>query len=305
MASMPGMSMRRRAVMVWVVLGFVWGATWLFIKTGLHDLPPFSFAAWRFVLALLPLALLMRWRRVPFPTRRTDWLLLAGSGLLGFPVGYGLVFWGEKHISSGLTAILFTSYPLFGVVLAHLLVANERLTIRKTIGVLTGIGGVALIFGDGLALSNPGALAGAAAVVVSAVSSALGAVLIKRFGAHLDPLVITVVQMAVGVVPLIVLGVALEGDPLRLHWTPMALVSLAYLAFVGSSFAFVLWYWLIRTVEVGRAQLLPLFNTLVAVLLGWLVLGEPLGWRELAGGTAILVGLAVAVLRPGWRPRRD
>ena len=288
-------------VLAWLSLGLIWGATWLFIKIGLADVPPFTFAAIRFFIAAVPLFVLLRVRRTPLPRKMSDWVLTVSTGVLGFAIGYGLVYWGEQHISAGLTAILFTTYPLFGLVFAHFLVPGEPITMRRLVGVVVGIAGVALIFGEQLTLGSALAVLGSLAVVVSAACAALSSVLIKARGGHLDPAFLTVAQILVGAVPLLVVGLLLEGSPFDLHWTPMALVSLAYLAFFGSSLAFVIWYWLIRAIKVTTAQLLPFVNTLVAVVLGAVVLDEELGWRALAGGAAILLGLAVALVPNGRR----
>jgi len=289
-------------VLAWLSLGLIWGGTWLFIKIGLADLPPFTFAAIRFLLAAVPLLVLVRLRRTPLPRMKSDWVLTVFTGLLGFTAGYGLVFWGEQRIPAGLTAILFTTYPLFGMVFAHFLVHGEPITLKRLAGVVLGIGGVALIFGEQLTLCSSGAVLGSLAVVVSAACAALSSVLIKARGGHLDPAFVAVAQILVGALPLLAAGLLLEGSPLSLRWTPMALASLGYLAFVGSSLAFVLWYWLIRAIKVTTAQLLPFVNTLVAVILGAVVLDEELGWRALAGGAAILMGLAVALV-PNGRSR--
>jgi drug/metabolite transporter (DMT)-like permease len=283
-------------VVAWLALGLIWGATWVFIKLGLTDVPPFTFAAIRFFVAMVPLALFVRLRRTPLPKNRSDWTLIAVTGFMSFGLSYGLVYWGEEHVSAGLTAILFTTYPLFGLVFAHVLVKEEPITLHRLIGVVLGIGGVALIFGEQLTLRSPGAALGSLAVVVAAAAAALSSVLIKVRGGHVDPASLTVAQMVFGAVPLLAVGWLLEGGPLHLHWTPMALVSLGYLALVGSSLAFVLWYWLIRAIKVTTAQLLPFVNTLVAVGLGAAVLGEKPGWRALVGGAAILLGLAFAVV---------
>jgi drug/metabolite transporter (DMT)-like permease len=276
----------------------------VFIKVGLADVPPFTFAAIRFLVAIVPLLVFVRVRRIPLPRRRSDWTLTAVTGLLGFTAGYGLVFWGEQHISAGLTAILFTTYPLFGLVFAHFLVKDEPITARRLAGVALGIAGVAVIFGEQIALGSRGAMLGSASVVAAAACAALSSVLVKARGGHLDPAFLTVGQMVAGVIPLTLIGLVLEGSPLALRWTPMALVSLAYLAFVGSSLAFVLWYWLIREIKVTTAQLLPFVNTLVAVVLGAVFLEEKLGLRALAGGGAILAGLAVSLSR-GRRPSQS
>jgi drug/metabolite transporter (DMT)-like permease len=290
-------------VFAWISLGLIWGATWLFIKIGLGDVPPFTFAAIRFFVASVPLLVLLRARRTPLPRSASDWILTVGTGVLGFGFGYGLVYWGEQRISAGLTAILFTTYPLFGLVFAHFMVPGEPITVPRLAGVALGIAGVALIFGEQLAVGSPAALLGSLAVVVSAACAALSSVLIKARGGHLDPVFLSVAQLLTGAVPLLVAGMLLEGSPLSLRWTPMALVSLGYLAFFGSALAFVIWYRLIRAIKVTTAQLLPFVNTLVAVILGAVVLGEEHGWRALAGGAAILLGLAVALVPDGRRPQ--
>jgi drug/metabolite transporter (DMT)-like permease len=290
-----------RKVVAWLALGFIWGGTWLFIKIGLADVPPFTFAALRFFLAAVPLLVLVRVRRTPLPRSRGDWVLTVGTGLLGFAAGYGLVFWGEQHIPAGLTAILFTTYPLFGMVFAHFMVPAEQITLKRLAGVVLGIAGVALIFGEQITLGTSASVLGSLAVVVSAACAALSSVLIKARGGHLDPAFLSVAQILTGAVPLLAAGLLLEGGPFDLRWTPMAVVSLGYLAFFGSALAFVLWYWLIRAIKVTTAQLLPFANTLVAVVLGAVVLDEELGWRALAGGAAILLGLAVALVPNGRR----
>ena len=275
----------------------------MFIKVGLADLPPFTFAAIRFSVAIVPLLVLVRARRTPLPRRKADWVLTVVTGLLGFTAGYGLVFWGEEHISAGVTAILFTTYPLFGQVFAHFLVKEEPITARRLVGVMLGIAGVVIIFGDQFALGAPGAALGSLSVVGAAACAAVSSVLVKARGGHLDPALLTLGQMIAGTGPLLLIGVLVEGSPVSLHWTPMALVSLAYLAFVGSSLAFVLWYWLIRAIKVTTAQLLPFVNTLVAVILGAMFLDEKPGVRALVGGAAILLGLATS-LSPGRRAPR-
>jgi drug/metabolite transporter (DMT)-like permease len=291
---------RSSTTLIWAVLGFVWGSTWLFIKVGLQDLPPFTFAGVRFAIALVPLALFLWIRRLPMPRGRGEWALLSTTGLISFAAGYGLVFWGEQYISSGLTALLFTTYPFFGLILAHFFLPSEPLSSRKLAGVVLGVIGVAVIFAGELKVQGSAGLWGGVAVLLSAALSPLSGVLVKKWGGHLDPVVVSVWQMGFGGLPLLALGLLFEPSPLDYPWTPKALFSLFYLALVGTSLAFVLWYKLIQSTEVTRAQAMPLINTLVAALLGWLVLDEKFGVRGAAGGAAVLLGLGLTL----WRPRR-
>jgi drug/metabolite transporter (DMT)-like permease len=136
-------------------------------------------------------------------------------------------------------------------------------------------------------------------VLVASLAGAQAGVLVKARGTHLDPAVLAGVQMAFGSVPLLVGGALLEGNPLRLAWSPAALASLAYLTVVGSVVAFLAYYWLIRHIEVTRVLLIPLITPLVAVGLGYAFLGERVTWGTALGGVSILGGVALAVWNGG------
>ncbi len=284
-----------KPALVWLILSLIWGSTWLFIKVGLEDLEPFTFAAFRFTVAILALLPVVIVRRVQLPRDATDWWLMIVSGLLTFAAAYGLVFWGEQYISSGLAALLFGTFPLFGLLIAHLCLPSERMTLTKVLGVLLGIGGIGLVFSNELAVTGISALWGSIAIVAAAACSAYADVLIKLRGGQLDSSLLTLVQMIAGLIPLTLIGTVLEGDPRDLRWTPLAVFSVLYLGVVGSAVAFVLFYWLIKHMEVTKTMLLTLVTPLVAVLLGVLLLDEPLTWRTTTGGTAILAGLGLTV----------
>lgn len=284
-------------VLVWILLGTIWGSTWLFIKIGLEDLPPFTFAGIRFVISVVPLTIILLWQRKELPKDRESWALMIVTGLLIFALNYGLVFWGENYISSGLTAILYTTFPLFGLVMAHFMLPSEPITIRKLSGVLIGMAGVALIFSRQIQVHHEMAIWGSVAIILASLGTSFANVQIKKRGGNLDPVVLTTVQMIVGLVPLLLIGFAVEGNPLDFNWTPMAWISLLYLALIGSSLAFALLYWLIKNMEVTRTQLMPLLSTIIAVLLGAVTLGEQITWQTGAGGIAVLFGIAIATYR--------
>ena len=290
-----------KARIVWLILCCIWGSTWLFIKIGLTDLPPLTFAGIRFLLASLILALLVTARRARWPRTRRDWLLIAVVGVLQFALNYGLVFWGEQHISSGLAAVLQATFPAFGLVLAHLYLPQERMTPGRVLGVLLGVFGVAVIFSDQLRISGSMALLGSVALVLSAFFGSYSNVLVKAYGAQIDPQAFAAGQMIFGFVPLLAIGIATEGNPFSFHWTPMALVSLVYLTVIGSVVAFALYYWLVRNMDVTNTMLIALVTPVVAVILGMIVLHEKLNWRLLAGGACIISGLGMIVLR---KPRK-
>lgn len=286
-----------RARIVWLVLCAIWGSTWLFIKLGLRDLPPVTFAGIRFVIASLILLsiVLIRGRRIP--RARADWVLIAVTGLLAFAINYGLLFWGEQHISSGLAALLQTTIPAFGLLIAHVHLPSERMTMAKVFGVILGIVGVGVIFSNQLHSEGPQALWGSAAIVFGAFCVAYANVLVKARGGHLDAAMLAAGQMFFGLIPLLLVGISMEGNPLYFHWTVMALVALLYLVLVGSVVAFLLYYWLVRNMDVTKTMLISLVTPLVAVTLGMIVLDERLSWRTIMGGACIMSGIGLIVLR--------
>ena len=286
-----------KARLVWLILCGIWGSTWLFIKLGLADLPPITFAGIRFVIACTILFLLIRIRRIPLPRASRDWTLLAVSGVLSFGLNYGLVFWGEQYITSGLAALLQATLPAFGLVFAHFHLPGERLSWTRIGGVVLGVFGVGVVFSNQLVIAGTRALAGCVALILSAMFAAYSNVLVKRYGKNLNPAVLSAGQMFFGLLLLLAVGIPLEGNPLRLHWTPMAVIALSYLAIVGSVIAFLLYYWLVLNMDVTKSMLIALVTPVVAVILGMIVLDEEFGWRTLAGGAMIILGIGFIVVR--------
>jgi len=286
-----------KARLVWLILCGIWGSTWLFIKLGLADLPPITFAGIRFVIACTILFSLIRIRRISMPRARADWILLACSGILSFGFNYGLVFWGEQYITSGLAALLQSTLPAFGLVFAHFHLPAERLSWTKIVGVVLGVVGVGVVFSNQLTVAGSRALAGCVALILSAMFAAYSNVLVKAYGKHLNPAVLSAGQMFFGLLLLLAVGIPLEGNPFRFHWTPIAVVALLYLAIVGSVIAFLLYYWLVLNMDVTKSMLIALVTPVVAVILGMIVLDEEFGWRTLAGGAMIILGIGLIVVR--------
>lgn len=286
-----------KARLVWLILCGIWGSTWLFIKIGLNDLPPLSFAAIRFVIAAAILWVIVLFRRLRVPRSGKELLLLAGTGVLGFTVNYGLIFWGEQYISSGLAALLQSTIPAFGLLFAHLHLPAERMTPAKVLGVVLGVLGVGVIFSNQLSLAGPRAFAGSVAIVISAAGAAYSNVLIKSYGGKIEPTIIAATQMSFGLIPILLIGLIWEGNPLNFRWTGMAMVSLLYLAIIGSVIAFILYYWLVQHMDVTKSMLIALVTPVTAVVLGMIVLGEQMDWRTVAGGVLVLSGIALVVIR--------
>ena len=286
-----------KARLVWLVLCGIWGSTWLFIKLGLGDLPPFTFAGIRFVIACTILLSLIRIRGLPLPRKRADWILLAITGILAFGFNYGSVFWGEQYVSSGLAALMQATIPAFGLVFAHFHLPGERLSWSRIGGVILGVCGVGVVFSNQLAVAGRQAVIGCVVLIFGSMCAAYANVLVKAYGKHLDPAILAGWQMVFGLLLLLAVAIPLEGNPFDFRWTPMALVAMFYLAIVGSVIAFLLYYWLMLNMDVTKSMLTALVTPVVAVILGMIVLNEEIGWRTLVGGAMIIIGIGFIVVR--------
>ncbi len=287
-----------KILLVWLVTCLIWSTVWLFIKLGLRDLPPVSFAGIRLLIAVIILLPIIIVRRISLPRRARDLRMIAVTGFLLLGLNYGLVFWGAQYISSGLTAVLQAATPAFGLVFASYYLPKERITLLKLCALAIGIGGVAIIFSNQLQIAGWLALWGCAAVVGGAVCVAFSYVLIKAYGGHLHPLVLTAGQMICGLIPLLVFGLAKEGNPLELRWTFTATFSLLYLALAGSIAAFGLNYWLLQRIDATKILLMSIVEPPIALLLGVVVLGETLTERAIWGSGCILISVGLILFRP-------
>ncbi len=278
----------------YALLCAIWGSTWIVILIGMGGVSPFLGASLRFALAvgaLVPIALLTG--RI-FPRSRVELTLAAFVGVVLFGLDYGLIYWGEANgVPSGLSAVLFATLPLQTALVAHALLSNEKLTLPKIAGILAGLAGLGLIFRGQLGVAGLTIALPMAAIVVSAACAALSSVATKRWGPHIDPVTFNAVAMAIGSA---VLGAAsvLVGE--RLAWPswPVGVLSIVYLALLGSVVTFVTYMSLLKRIAVSALAFIAMITPLVALFLGFVVLGEQVGILELAGTALTLGGVYVS-----------
>jgi drug/metabolite transporter (DMT)-like permease len=275
----------------WLTLCVVWSSTWLVIKIGLRDLPPISYAGIRFVIAVVVLLLVSIGRVRLLPQRRSDFILLAFTGVLMFAVNYGLLFWGELHVSSGLAAVLQATIPIFGMVFAHVMLPDEPMRLQRLAGSLLALGGVAIICERLLGFNGLMAFWGGLGIVFGAAGAAFSNVLLKARALQLAPAMIAAWQMIFGTVPLLVTGFIVEGNPIRFHWSALSIFCLLYLAVIGSALTFLLLYWLLPRMTVANLQSISLITPPGAVALGWAVGGEKFSLWSLVGAWFVLAGV--------------
>jgi drug/metabolite transporter (DMT)-like permease len=288
----------RFVLLVWWITCLIWSSVWLFIKIGVRDVPPATFASMRLVVALLVLVPVMALQGAALPRRPRDWVLIGATGFLLLGLNYAFVFWGAQYISSGLNAVLQSAQPAFGLMFAHVMLDDERFTAWQVSGLLLGVIGVGVIFADQLHVTGQSAFWGCLAVTAAAVCVALGYVIVKKHGTHLRPIELTTGQMIAGLAPLLAIMFTYEGNPLAVRWTTPAIISLLYLALAGSVIAFWLNYWLLKRIGATKLLAMSLVEPLIAVLLGAIVLREALPTGTLLGGTCILASTWMVLAPP-------
>jgi drug/metabolite transporter (DMT)-like permease len=293
--------MPSRVALVWIITCLIWSTVWLFIKIGVRDVPPVTFAAMRLAIAILVMVPITLTARTPWPKAPSDWRLIAGTGVILLGLNYGLLNWGLQYVSSGLTAVLQAMTPAFALVFSHYLLHDEPLTVRRAAGLALGIAGIGVIFWDQLSFGGHRAFAGAVTVTLGAVCVAFAYVMIRRRGRHLAPGVITSGQMIAAFVPLLIYAWLVEGNPLRIQWTASALGSVVYLALAGSVVAAWLNYWLLSRVGAVNLLIMGLVEPVIAILLGAWILGESMNARALLGGTVILASVWLTLRPPAAR----
>lgn len=285
------------------LLACIWGATFLSMRTILDELPPASVVAWRVGPAALILWTVVALRRLPVPTGARAWASLAVMGLLNNAIPFGLQAWGQQFIPTGLTAILNASTAVSGVLVAALLLADERLSRRRAIGVAIGFAGVATAIGPGALRDLDPASIAQLAVVGSGISYAFAGVWGRTRLGGVHP-----VAAAAGMLTcstLIAAPAAIWIDGPTIPHDPITWIALAYFSGVATAGAFLLYFALLRRVGSGNLMLVTLLVAPVAICLGAVVRGETLagttwaGFVLLAIGLAILDGRALRALRAG------
>jgi drug/metabolite transporter (DMT)-like permease len=290
----------RRAWLALAIVYVVWGSTYLGIELAVRTMPPFLMASMRFLIAgpLLYVWATRRGDRSDRPTAR-HWLsaFLIAAPMLA--IGNAAVGWAEQTIDTGTASLIIASVPLWMALLDRVFYA-QRLARTMVIGLVVGFGGVGLLVAPG------GSGAGdsrAILLVFSSLAWALGSLYSRQAPQPQRPLVAAAMQMTAGGLILAVVS-AVSGEASGFHVSQVSLESwlgLAYLVVAGSLIAYTAYMWLLREVPTSLVGTYAYVNPVVAVMLGTVVLGEPLTWRTLVGGGVILASVALIVSAP--KPR--
>jgi drug/metabolite transporter (DMT)-like permease len=285
-----------------LVLGAIWGTSFLFIKVGLEGLPPLGVATARSVAGALTLWAFVAIGRRHLPRDRRLWRHLLLVSLFTNAAPFALFAWGETRVASGIAGIYNATTPLFTLLCAIAFLRAERATAQRALGLLLGFAGIVVVLAPWRGTGHNPAL-GQLACLVAGASYGVGLVYVRRYVSPygLDVVVQAAIQVTTGAVVLGVAALAVGGD---VHVTAKVAGAMASLGILGTGVAYVLYNGLIRDVGATSTSLVTFVVPCIAVMLGIAVYDEPLTWNVLAGAAVVVLGVATAEgrLRRGARP---
>jgi len=285
------MSLMRRLLL----LAFIWGWSFLFIKVSVEGMTPFTVAWGRITLGALVLVLFMRRQSLRLPTDRLMLRHFAVIAVAGSVLPFTLLAWGEQRITSALTAVLNASTPLFTALFAFL-AGQERLRRVQVLGLAVGVVGVGVVAGLGGSDLRSSAIAGSLASIAAGACYGVHITYSRRYLTDVPPVITATGQLVGGSLLLAPLAVGTSVAH-GLSLTPTRVVSIVLLGAVGTGFAFLLHYRNISTLGPTKASLVTYIIPVVAVAVGVLVLDEAFEWRLPIGGALIIGGIALVTAR--------
>ena len=295
-----------KTLLAFAIIYFVWGSTFLAIRVGVREVPPLVLASMRFVVAGGVLFGWMRLSGTPSPSRR-EWLAASVLAVCIFVVDYGLLFWAEQRVPSGIAAVMLATIPVFMALSEILILRTQRLTLRLALALVVGIGGVAVLVSRSLSQSfgeAPIDRAGAVALVIAAISWSIASALTRKLPLPASKVMSSGAQMLAGGI-LLALTAALLGEFRGFNIRAVsrgAWYALAYLIVAGSIVGFTAYVWLIHHESPTKVGTYAYVNPVVAVIVGYFLGGETVGRRTLLGTLLVLVSVVVITTTRARKP---
>ena len=284
-----------------LLLGSIWGSSFLWIKIALEELEPFTLVGFRLLFGAVGMALVLLARRPALPKERRTWLLLALMGLTNTALPFVLISWGETVIDSAVASILNSTTPLFTLIIAHYFLSDERMNVPRALGLLLGFAGILLLFSRDVGLEGfRSGLLGQAAVLAAALSYAGSSVFARRAFRDVPLLIQAAIPLFSADLLIWVGAIALE-SPVNIPALPITWVALAWLGLLGSCIAYLLYFYLINNVGSTRSTLVTYMFPVIGVALGVLFLDERLDLRLIIGALMVVAGIGVV----NWKPRTN
>jgi drug/metabolite transporter (DMT)-like permease len=280
----------------------VWGTTYLALRVGVTQFPPFLFSLLRFIFAgPILIAFMLFVAKVPFP-KKDNLINQAIGGFFMITLGISVVGWAETYVSSGLAAIICSVMPIWTILINFSLNRNEKPNLLIGLGLLTGLGGIVLIFAEHLSeFSTSNYTFAIIAIFLANISWALGTVWIKKKNQDSNPFLNAGLQMFFGAVFLIPVSLILDNYN-TVQWSNEVLISLIYLILIGSVAGYACYSYAIKKLPMTIVSLYAYINPIVAVILGWLMLSEKLNFK--IGLSIVITIVGIYLVNRGYNAKQ-
>src|SRR5262245_49942400 len=287
--------------LLFALLGFFWGSSYLFIKIGVDDgLTPFTLIMLRLLIGFALLAVVVAIAREKLPPFGRIYVHLFVMAAINIAIPFSLITWAELSVDSSVAAILNAAVPLFVMIIAAIFLHDERLTPNRVVGLVVGFVGVAILVGFNPADLASGNLAGEIALIGSTISYAIGAVYSRHNIRGLRPMIPAIFQVFFGLVIVTVLAFVFE-QPLATTFTPESLFAVIWLGLLGSGLAYLVFFRLLGRWGATRTSMVAHLLPLYGIVLGAVVLNEPVDGRLVLGTALIIGGVALVNSNLGSR----
>lgn len=284
--------MKTRDLLAFLGLALAWGSSFLWIKIAVAEIGPFTLVALRLLFGAIGLAALVLISRPAWPLRRGEWITLAVLGITNTAAPFVLISWGEQFIDSAVASVYNSTVPLFTVLIAQVVLREERFSRLRVIGVVLGFLGVVVIFAEDLLAGVQLGLLGQGAVLMAALLYGGSAVLARRNTKQLDRRIIALVPLLVADLAVWTGVVAVE-SPLRLPQLSLTWMAILWLGIIGSFVAYLLYFHLVHSIGPTRAAMVTYTFPVTGLLLGALFLDERITTNLVLGSLMVLASLLV------------
>ncbi len=287
------MLFRLKLLIGFVVICVIWGSSWAAVKIAIESFPPLLSLTIRFAVAGIILGLIVFTKNLEIPTSKKFWQLILVMCLTSFTFPFVLIYFGQLQVDSGIASVLFATFPFWVALISHFLVPNEKITFVRIIGILIGFLGVILIFNNSFSNVSIKIFYGMAAIVSGAIIQAIGLVYLRRSGENVHPVTLNFCSMSLSVMPLFAASIIFENYS-HLLFNLNVIGSILYLSIFCTVITFVIYFWLVKYVEILILSLSAFITPVIAIITGIIILNEKINGDVYIGSALVLIGVAFA-----------
>lgn len=286
------MNDKLKIILLYILICLIWGTTWLVTRLGLNSLTPIFSAGIRFIVATITILFFMKFQSLKLNTDKLSIRLYIFMGLFAYAIPFALIYWGQMYVASGLAAVIFAIFPFFIALFNKIFFPKEKIGLMKFLAMILGFIGIIIIFMDEIGFYNI-SFWGMFVILIACSIQAILAVVIKKFGEHINPLSINLIPMFIAGVLLIITSLFLE-DISKNIFDFNGIFSILYLGIIGSVVVFTAYYWLIKKINLIILSLTAFIEPVIALFVGWLLNEEVLRQNQLVGVVLVLFGVLIS-----------